>query len=549
MYLDREVRRYNIIKRNTKNMEKDRIKFCKECEDANRISRQTLWTILQENKDTEYGKKHDFAHIKDLEDYRKLPITEYKDYEDDIACMMQGEDNILTAYPVEYFLTSSGSTKQKLIPMTKKGLNHGFDVFYGVALPDEEEWEKEKHLHTSIVRTERGDNITFLSNAHFWNEREKANGFFDKFVGGEELMFSGEIGDLWYMKLWLALSEPGLKSIYSIYQYDILLLLQYFKEHWQDILRDMRAGSIPEEIDISWKIKEKLLKIPLPKEDWFVFVQEECEKGFEGIVERIWKNCCMINGIGGKVFGTQEQNLRFYLGKIPIHNFVYASSEAPIGIALEEESDSYVCIPHGCFVEFLPLEEEGEDTKWIGELEVGKQYELIITNFCGFYRYRLWDVVEVTGFYGKAPKIRFAFRKNLAVNIAGEKTNLAMIAEVIRETTEATDATITEYSVCVDESVMPNRYCFFLEGDVTCKEEVYADMLDKSLCNKNRDYEDLRQLHQVAAPICVLVEEGSHAKWKEKQGKKGHNKPLQFSEALEFQKFMMERERKIGTEK
>ena len=530
-------------------MEKDRIRFQEECEKAVEISRQTLFQILRDNKDTEYGKKYNFVRIENIEDFRKLPITDYEDYKEEVIRMMNGEENVLTAYPVKYFLTSSGSTKQKLIPMTQVGLNKGFDTFYCVALQDDEEWESAKHLHTSIVRTEEGDRVTFLSNIHFLNERAKNPGFFDKFIGGKELMFSKEIGDLWYLKLWLALSEPEMKSIYSIYQYDILLCLQYFKEHWKEIIRDMESGCIPQEIALSQKIKEQLLEIPLPQLEWFSFVRKECEKGFEGIVKRIWKNCSMINGIGGKVFGIQEQNLRFYLGDISIHYFVYASSEAPIGIALEAERDSYVCIPHGCFIEFLPLEEEYENTKWFDELEVGKKYELIITNFSGFYRYRLLDVVEVTGFYGKAPMIRFAFRKNQAVNIAGEKTNLSMIAEVIKETAAAFGKMITEYSVCVDESVMPNRYCFFLEGDCNNLGEAYNCFLDQSLCKRNRDYEDLRQLNQVAAPICIQVEDGSHRAWKETQGKQGHNKPVQFSGSEEFQKFMMEREQGIETKR
>ena len=180
-------------------------------------------------------------------------------------------------------------------------------------------------------------------------------------------------------------------------------------------------------------------------------------------------------------------------------------------------------------------------------METGKKYELIITNFAGFYRYRLLDIVEVTGFYGNTPMIRFAFRKNQAVNIAGEKTNLSMIAEVVKETAETLGEVITEYSVCVDESVMPNRYCFFLEGDYEKQKEIYSRFLDQSLCKRNRDYEDLRQLNQVAEPVCIHVEKGSHIAWKESLGKQGHNKPVQISEAEEFQKFMKERERRIGT--
>ena len=59
-------------------MEKDRIRFLKECRDGVKVSRDTLLKILQDNKDTEYGKKYDFAKIlkSGWEEDRKLPLTD-----------------------------------------------------------------------------------------------------------------------------------------------------------------------------------------------------------------------------------------------------------------------------------------------------------------------------------------------------------------------------------------------------------------------------------------------------------------------------------------
>lgn len=530
-------------------MEKDRKKFEEECLHAVKVSRQTLRTLLQDNKNTEYGRKYGFVEMENLDDFRKLPLTDYEDYVKDIERMMQGEENILTAYPVKFFLTSSGSSKQKYIPMTDVGLTKGYDIIYCVALPDEEEWEAGRHLHTSVMRVDETDRVTILSCADFQTRREKNYGFFDKFIGGEEFIFSKEIGDTWYVKLWLALSEPKMKSIYSIYLYDILLLFQYFKEHWREVLRDMEMREIPSDIDISDGIRQKLLALPLPEQEWFDFVKAECEKGFDGIGKRIWKELCLVNGIGGQVFGTQEQVLRGFLGDIPLHYYLYASSEAHIGIAIKEEMDAYVCIPHSCFMEFIPYDGEDEEPKWIGELELGKKYELVITNFCGLYRYRLLDVVEIVDFYGQAPVIRFAFRRNMAVNIAGEKTNLSMIADIVKETAKYFKESISEYSVCVDETVMPNRYCFFLEGDYGYLDEEYADVLEQELCKKNFDYNDLKELGDIAAPICIHVKNNTHREWKLKKGMGGHNKPLQFSAEKGFMEFMKERMLHHGAER
>ncbi len=45
------------------------------------------------------------------------------------------------------------------------------------------------------------------------------------------------------------------------------------------------------------------------------------------------------------------------------------------------------------------------------ELEVGKEYELIVTNLSGFYRYRLGDVIRVTGYHNECPMLVFSYRK------------------------------------------------------------------------------------------------------------------------------------------
>ena len=52
----------------------------------------------------------------------------------------------------------------------------------------------------------------------------------------------------------------------------------------------------------------------------------------------------------------------------------------------------------------------------------------------------------------------------------------------------------------------------------------------------------------IAAPICIHVENKTHASWKAKKGMGGHNKPLQFSADKDFMEFMKERKLIHGAE-
>ncbi len=523
-------------------MNKKMRNFEEKCGRAAEVSHTVLREILKDNEETEYGKKNGFGRLQDLREYRRLPLTDYADYAESIERMKRGEKNVLTAYDIKYFLLTSGSSGvQKNVPLTTRALEQGWDMVYEASLAQKEGMEREMHLHTSVFRIDEEDRETLLSCAYFAHFREKDKTHCEKYVGGEKLLFTKGIGDVCYVKLWLALSEPNLYSIQSIFLYDLLLLMQYFKENWERLLWDMEARHIPEDVPLSAEVRENLLAVVTEKAR-LTEIRQECEKGFAGICRRLWKRLDFASGIGGNAFEAQEQLMCWFLGDVPIHYFTYTSTEALVGIAVEMENTGYVCIPDSGFLEFLPYGEDTEETKWIEDVEIGKWYELVVTNFSGLYRYRLEDVVEVVGFYGQSPVLRYLFRKNLAVNIAGEKTNQMMVAGVVTEAAERWQARLEDYSVCIDREKLPCRYCFFLEGEAepTLPEERSA-FLDKALRLHNPDYDDLRNLGEIGVPVCYFVREGAHGEWKAAQKKKGHSKPLPLAVAEGYAAFMKER--------
>ena len=51
--------------------------------DPMKYNTDLLMKILEDNKETEYGQKYDFANIKSIEDYQNnVPITDYDSYAD-----------------------------------------------------------------------------------------------------------------------------------------------------------------------------------------------------------------------------------------------------------------------------------------------------------------------------------------------------------------------------------------------------------------------------------------------------------------------------------
>ncbi len=527
---------------------REREQFLKDCEHAVRISRESLRRLMEDNKDTEYGRKYGFAEVKSTEDYqRQVPISDYLDYEEAIARMKEGKDGILTSYEVKHYILTSGSTgKPKKIPLTKEALSRCISPIYYAAYGHVPGIESGKYLHLSVFRMEppAPETETILSAAYFRELYDRGTFCLeDRYLGGTGLLFSKEVGAVPYVKLWIALSSPEMAGIQAFFLYDILLFLRYFEENWQQMLQDLTCRRIPEELPLSDSVRRELLRLPAPEKAWIERVESESRSGFTGIVGRLWKEMKFVSGVGGSTFTAQEPMLRAYLGEVPVHYFTYAASECMMGITTRMESTDNVLIPRSGFYEFLPYEKEGDQRpRCIEELEVGEYYELLVTNFSGLYRYRLNDVVQVTGFCGQAPMLKICFRKNQAINIAGEKMDLQTISLAVELLAEKCGVRILEYSVYDEKNLLPGRYQCFVETDGDIPRPDAGQILDRILMEQNEDYKDLRGLGLIGEASVHRVQKGTHPECRRRfLAEQSNVKPLQYLTDQRLVAFMKER--------
>ena len=82
--------------------------------------------MVNEAKDTEWGKKHDYPNIKTIDQFKqKVPIQDYDTIKPFIEKLMKGEQNVLWPSEIRWFAKSSGTTsdKSKFIPVSKEALD------------------------------------------------------------------------------------------------------------------------------------------------------------------------------------------------------------------------------------------------------------------------------------------------------------------------------------------------------------------------------------------------------------------------------------------
>lgn len=89
-----------------------------------------------------------------------------------------------------------------------------------------------------------------------------------------------------------------------------------------------------------------------------------------------------------------------------------------------------------------------------------------MVNDIGLYRYRIGDVLQVTGFHNTAPQFRFICRRNVLLSIDNDKTNEEDLHKSItaaKKLLEPYDALLVEYTSYADTSTLPGHYVLYWE--------------------------------------------------------------------------------------
>ena len=218
-----------------------------------------------------------------------------------------------------------------------------------------------------------------------------------------------------------------------------------------------------------------------------------------------------------------------------------------MAMPLEMSALDAVLLPKSCLFEFLPVDAPaGTRPLLMDALEVGKEYEVIITNLAGLYRYRMYDVVRVTGYYQKTPKVEFMYRSNLVLNITGEKTTQQMLDWAMERACKQVNLPYSRFCAygSMEDGKLP-CYNILIEpkGDIDIDLSLLSDTLDKALCDSNL-YIDVRRREDVLGKTQVhLLQQGTFDAYTDSLRQQGINisqvKPVTILNTDERQQFFL----------
>uniref|UniRef100_A0A0D9VVI9 Uncharacterized protein n=1 Tax=Leersia perrieri TaxID=77586 RepID=A0A0D9VVI9_9ORYZ len=453
------------------------------------VQERVLAEILTRNAGTEYLARCGLAGATDRAAFRaRVPVVTYEDLQPDIQRIANGDRSpILSAHPISEFLTSSGTSagERKLMPTIKEELDRR-QLLYSLLMPVMNLYvpglDKGKGLYFLFVKSEtttpggltaRPVLTSYYKSEHFKNRPYDP---YQDYTSPTAAILCADAFQSMYAQMVCGLCQRNdVLRVGAVFASGLLRAIRFLQLHWEQLADDIEAGSLTQRVTDP-SVREAVGGI-LRRADaeLAAFVRAECSKGdWAGIITRIWPNTKYLDVI---VTGAMQQyipTLEYYSGGLPMACTMYASSECYFGLNLRPmchpSEVSYTIMPNMGYFEFIPVDSASGvasgDLVDLARVEAGREYELVITTYAGLYRYRVGDILRVTGFHNAAPQFRFVRRKNVLLSIESDKTDEAELQRAVERASALLrphGAAVAEYTSHACTKRIPGHYVIYWE--------------------------------------------------------------------------------------
>ncbi|MBN1872194.1 MAG: GH3 auxin-responsive promoter family protein [Candidatus Omnitrophica bacterium] len=487
------------------------------CESQKRV----LFEILSRNKNTAYGKEHNFTDCRSVEDYqRNVPLNDYESLRPYIERMIGGKNDILTRDRVILFGVTSGTTgKPKHIPVTefsRRKKREVMDIWTYFTLRDHPDVLRGKVL--TIVSPEiegyttRGIPFGAESGHAYKNMPEAVKNIY---ALPYEVFEIKDYDAKYYCILRLAV-EQNVTVIAALNPSTILLLCQRLERIKDRIIEDIQEGSLDNELSIRYDIRKKIEKILHPNPKRADELRRLMEKREGRLVPRdCWPDLRLIVCWKGGTVGVYMSHFKEYFNEtIKIRDFGYLSSEARASVPVSDEGCAGALAITSNFYEFIPLDDIDKGRKDIllaHQLKEGEEYYVVLTTYGGLYRYNIDDIIKVIGFYNATPLIEFKQKGSVVSSVTGEKVYESHIKDAVRGAADMIGIGLQFFSAFVEWEPQP-RYAFLVELMAETSQDAKLEFLrniESQLLKINVEYETKRRSQRLAHPVLKVVPKGT----------------------------------------
>lgn len=468
------------------------------------VQEELFKKLLSNGETTQFGNQFGFSDITNYDQYReRVPIHTYEKMFPYIQRLMRGEQNVLWPSEIKWFSKSSGTTNQrsKFIPVSEEALEEchfkgGKDLIsiYVNNYPDTKLFDgkglavggsHQINEYDSSDSSFYGDvSAVIMQNLPSWAQFIRTPSLETALLGNWEEKIE---------KMALETSEVNVTNIAGVPTWTVLLIQRIVelknKKHILEVWPNLEAffhGAV------AFKPYRNLFESLIPKSDMHYWETYNASEGF---------------------FGIQDQ---------------------------KDSEEMLLMLDYGIFYEFVPTDEiEEENPKAIGlsEVELGKNYVMIITTNAGLWRYNIGDTIKFTSL--NPYRIKISGRTKHFINAFGEEVIIENAEAAITRACQETNAIIDNFTAAPIflEKGKRGGHEWLIEFKQRPESlQTFTKILDTTLREVNSDY-DAKRRHDLALiePKVHSVQQGTFYDWMKRRGKLGgQNKVPRLSNSREY---------------
>ncbi len=445
-----------------------------DVEHPREVQEQLLFELIRANEDTPFGQKYNFKSIKTIEDFKKnVPLTTYDDYAEYIYEVMEtGKTGVIATDEIIHFNETSGTMgNPKGIPYTKRMQDFlmayaGAYTFYKTYKATGDVLSGGRMftcMQASLETLKGGATYGALSCKATMENRQFLSA---TTTSPDEAVFSTSDTDVRYLHTRFAIEESDIRDISVVFITRLLDIMRYIEDNWEMLVRDIETGTIDPSVQIPDEVRKSVSAKLTPNPKRASELRAIFKQGFdEPITPKMWPNLTVIRSVAGGGFTPYTARLRRFIGNnVHIMYTGYNASEGVFSVPFEMDNPASVMLPRSVYFEFVEVDNPDYDnTLGVEDLQVGHDYEVIITSASGFYRYKMRDAVHVVGHMGNMPTIEFLYRLDQTVNLCGEKVTEVVLRKVADAVADRMSLDLVDFSLYPNADSVPPRYDFLFE--------------------------------------------------------------------------------------
>jgi hypothetical protein len=434
----------------------------------NEVQEELLMNLIRRAENTVIGAQYEFSSINSYTTFsERVPVSTYEDLQPLIERTRQGEQNVFWDAPIKWFAKSSGTTnaKSKFIPVSNDALE---DCHY----------KGSKDLLCLYL-----------------NNNENSEMFLGKSLrlGGSSQIYEDKatlFGDLSAilienMPIWAEFSSTPSNKI---------SLMSEWENKLNAIINETKSENVTSFAGVpSWML---------------VLMNRMLKETGKGNLLEVWPNL-EVYFHGGVSFEPYREQYQKLLPKSDFKYYeIYNASEGFFAIQdLNDSSDLLLMLDYGIFYEFIPMDTFDTPNQKIirlAEVELFKNYAVVITTNSGLWRYLIGDTVRFTSL--NPYRIRVSGRTKHHINVFGEELMVENTDQAIAKACQLTQTEVVDYTVApiFMDGKEKGAHEWMIEFKQNPKDiSQFQKILDETLQSLNSDYEAKRYNNMTLNPLVI----------------------------------------------